>query len=340
VNRRVSWDALPDGLRRRIEAEAGAFVREEPVATGHNCLVGMILHTTRDVFFVKGVPAGHARAVWNQANEAAVNPYLRPVAPALAFRIQTRDWDILGFEYLAGHRHADLSPGSPDLPAVAAALRSLAQIHAPDGVGLRRIEDRWRDYEDSLWLLAGPTLAHTDLHRHNIMIGNRARLVDWAWPTLAAPWIDTACVGLQMITAGHQPGAAEAWCQQLPAYAAASEQAIWTFVNAARGLWTDISTADPQPGKRQVTAAAERWAAHRRTLTHSTTKRHADQPGPLRTVPGHQFGPALWPGPEFGPTYSVVRPERERTRVNHSESDRYRRATHYRQQMIVFMRVE
>jgi hypothetical protein len=264
VNRRVSWSALPDALCCRIEAEAGAFVREEPVATGHNCLVGMILHTTRDRFFIKGVPADHARAVWNQANEAAVNPYLLPVAPELAFRVQACDWDILGFEYLAGHRHADLSPGSPDLAAVAAALRSLAEIQAPEGVTLRRIEDRWRDYGDDLSVLAGPTLAHTDLHRHNIMIGDRARLVDWAWPTLAAPWIDTACVGLQMITAGHQPGAAEAWCRQLPAYAAASGQAVSAFVTAARGLWADISSADPQPWKRQVAAAAERWAAHRR----------------------------------------------------------------------------
>ncbi len=42
MNRRVSWDALPGALRRRIEAEAGAFVGEEPVATGHNCLIGVI----------------------------------------------------------------------------------------------------------------------------------------------------------------------------------------------------------------------------------------------------------------------------------------------------------
>ncbi len=69
-------------------------------------------------------------------------------------------------------------------------------------------------------------VAYTDLYRHNIMIGDSARLVDWAWPTLAAPWIDTACIGLQLITAGHQPTAAEAWCQQLTAYAAASEYAV------------------------------------------------------------------------------------------------------------------
>lgn len=263
MNRRVSWNALPDALRYRIEAEAGAFVGEEPVATGHNCLIGMILHTTRGRFFVKGVPADHARAVWNQANEATVNPYLRPVAPALTFRVQTREWDVLGFEYLTGHRHADLSPGSPDLGAVAAALRTLAGVQAPQGVSLLRIEDRWRDYGDSLSVLAGSTVAHTDLHHHNIMIGDSARLVDWAWPTLAAPWIDTACVGLQMITAGHQPGGAEAWCQQLPPYAAASERAVSVFVSAARRLWTDISSADPQPWKRQVAAAAERWAAYR-----------------------------------------------------------------------------
>jgi hypothetical protein len=67
VNRRVSWDALPTAVRHRIEAEAGAFVRKEQVATGHNCLVGMILHTT-------GTPTcPQARSTWLR--------WQRPCAP-------------------------------------------------------------------------------------------------------------------------------------------------------------------------------------------------------------------------------------------------------------------
>jgi hypothetical protein len=168
----------------------------------------MILHTTSGQWFLKGVRAGHPRAAWTHANEAAINPWVAPVTAPLEFRVQADGWDVLGFGYLAGHRHADLAPGSPDLPAITAALQALAAIPAPRAVQLRAIEDRWREYiGDRAALLAGPAIAHTDLHRHNIMIGASAKLIDWAWPTLAAPWVDTACVGLQLITAGHHPAA-------------------------------------------------------------------------------------------------------------------------------------
>jgi len=144
-----------------------------------------------------------------------------------------------------------------------ATLHALSEITAPRGLRLRTIEDRWRGYGGRLSLLAGPALAHTDLHRHNIMVSDSAKLIDWAWPTLAAPWFDTACAALQLIHAGHHPKDAELWCQELPAYAAASDEAVSAFVTAARGLWHDISSADPQPWKREVATSAGRWVIHR-----------------------------------------------------------------------------
>jgi hypothetical protein len=264
MNSRVSWFELPTALRERIESEAGQFIQEKQLLTGHNCLVGMVLTTSRDTYFLKGVPADHARAVWTQANEAAINPAVEAVTPSLRFHVQAEGWDILGFQYLAHHRHADLSPGSPDLPYVAQTLRVLSTCRAPETVTLRKIEDRWHDYLGARAdLLAGSTVAHTDIHRHNIMIGSSAKLVDWAWPTLAAPWLDTACVGLQLIEAGHQPEDAERWCQQSTAYAAASTDAVSAFVSGACAMWLDISAADRQPWKFDVAAAAERWAKHR-----------------------------------------------------------------------------
>jgi hypothetical protein len=214
VNPRLSWNDLPAGLRGRIEAAGGSFVRAEQLGARHNCLVGMILHTTAGIWFLKGVPADHARSVWTQSNEAAINAHVRPVTAPLAFRVQAEGWDVLGFECLTGYRHADLAPGSPDLPDIAAALHALSVLPPPEDISLRRIEDRWRDYAgDHVILLAGSAIAHTDLHRHNIMIGGGAKLVDWAWPTLAAPWVDTACLGLQLIHAGHHPGDAEHWAE-------------------------------------------------------------------------------------------------------------------------------
>lgn len=263
MNPRVSWNDLPAGLRRMIEAETGAFVHADQVGTGHNCLLGMVMHTARDRYFLKGVPADHKRAVWTHGNEAAINEHVRHVSAPLAFRVAADGWDVLGFLYLDG-RHADLSPGSPDLPKIATSLQALASIPAPRGLTLRTIEDRWRDYAgDRARLLAGTTIAHTDLHRHNILVDGTAKFIDWAWPTLAAPWLDTACVGLQLIQAGHTPKNAEHWCQDSPTFTIVTDEAVSTFVTAARGLWAEISAADPQPWKIEVAEAARAWAEYR-----------------------------------------------------------------------------
>jgi hypothetical protein len=268
VNPRVSWAELPAGVRRRTEAETGPLIRAEQVGAGHNCLAALIVHTTAGSWFIKGIRADHARAVWNQASEAAINPYVAAVTAPLEFRVRADGWDLLGFRYLAGHRHASLAPGSPDLSLIAATLQALAALPAPGDVPLRTIEDRWHDYiGDRVALLAGPVIAHTDLHRHNILIGPAgAKLVDWAWPTLAAPWVDTACAGLQLIAAGHHPAAAQRWCRQAPAYRAADGAATDAFVEAARAMWDEIAFSDPQPWKLGVAAAAGRWARHRGLL--------------------------------------------------------------------------
>jgi hypothetical protein len=265
VNPRVSWAELPTGLRARIETAIGPVIRTEQVTTGHNCQVALTVHTADASFFLKGVPGSQARAVRGQSAEAAINPLVAPVTAPLVFRIRDVGWDVLGFTHLTGYRHADLQPGSHDLAAIAAALSTLAAIPGPSGAELRTIQNRWREYiGDRVGLLAGSVIAHTDLHRHNIMVRNgQARLVDWAWPTLAAPWVDTACAALQLITAGHHPSAAEQWCQHSPAYRAAADTAVTAFTEATQAMWHDIATQDPQPWKHDVATAAARWAAHR-----------------------------------------------------------------------------
>jgi hypothetical protein len=264
VNPRVSWHELPSAVRVRIEAEAGTFVSEQQVGTGHSCLLATVLYTETGCVFLKGVPTDRPRAVWTQANEAAINGHLDDLTARLLFHAQSYDWDILGFDYLGDHHHADLSPESSDLPAIAKSLHALSRRRVPAIAPVRTIEDRWGDYaRDRAHLLAGSALAHTDLHRHNIMVGATAKLIDWAWPTLAAPWFDTACIAVQLIQAGHSPKDAELWCQELPAYAAATDEAISAFTHAARAMWQDIAEADPRPWKIQVATAAALWAEHR-----------------------------------------------------------------------------
>ncbi|WP_432839840.1 hypothetical protein [Dactylosporangium sp. CA-092794] len=262
---RVRWADLPDELRRLIETEAGAFAGEENMTSGSNCLLAMAMTTEHgDQYFLKGVPDDRGRAVRTQAYEALVNLSVREVSAPLEFHIASAGWDVLGFRYLADHRQADLSPGSPDLPLIADMLGQLAAIPAPQDVALRTMSDRLAGYAgDRAALLDGGTIAHTDMQAHNVLIGPTARLVDWAWPAIGAAWLDTAFLALHMIRAGHEPKDAERWADGLPAYATADEEAVSTLVAANVALWDEISTADPKPWKLEVFAAARRWAQHR-----------------------------------------------------------------------------
>ncbi len=51
----------------------------------------------------------------------------------------------------------------------------------------------------------------------NVLIASDARLVDWAWPTRAAPWIDPACWIVWLIASGHNPADAETSAASVPA---------------------------------------------------------------------------------------------------------------------------
>jgi hypothetical protein len=57
--------------------------------------------------------AGRAQSV-SQRREAAVAPLVREISPALLCHFDEAGWNVLGYEYAPG-RHADYSPGSPDL---------------------------------------------------------------------------------------------------------------------------------------------------------------------------------------------------------------------------------
>jgi hypothetical protein len=116
VHDRVGWAELPGGLRTRIEALTGSVISTQPVGTGHNSQVALAVHAPDRAVFLKGVRDSHPRAVRTQAAEAAINPVVAPVTARLAFHVRQDGWDILGFRYLAGYRHASLRPGPPTSP--------------------------------------------------------------------------------------------------------------------------------------------------------------------------------------------------------------------------------
>jgi hypothetical protein len=180
------------------------------------------------------------------------------------WNLNTAGWDLLGFECVTG-RPADYAPGSPDLPNVLECLRRLQAIPAPD-LPLKRAEQRWRNYVDNpadLDHFAGNHLLHTDFNPDNVLIADRAYLVDWAWPTRGAGWIDPALWALWLIAAGHAPDQAENYAAHTPSWARAPARAITTFVRANYRLWSEIAADHPDLWTVDVVDAAKRWDHYR-----------------------------------------------------------------------------
>ncbi|MFJ5739579.1 aminoglycoside phosphotransferase [Streptomyces microflavus] len=267
---RIGLDRLPPAARAALEEHTGPLLTVEETAEGFNSEIAARVTSATGTWHIKGLRTDHPRA-WTQRREATIAPFLTNLAPALRWRVETAGWDLLGFEALNGH-HANYAPGSPDLPEVATLLRRLNETPCPD-IELRRAEQRLEHYAahpDDLRHFAGTHLLHTDLNNTNILVndhapqGNQARLVDWAWATRGAAWLDAAYWTIWLIAAGHTPATAEHWAANIPAWHTAPPEGITAFAAANANIWSEISNADPDPWTTRLTTAANAWHAHRK----------------------------------------------------------------------------
>ncbi|MFD4218619.1 aminoglycoside phosphotransferase [Streptomyces griseus] len=268
---RIGLDQLPAAARAAVEQRTGPLLTVTESAHGFNSEVAARVTSATGTWHVKGLRTDHPRA-WTQRREAALAPFLTGLAPALRWRVETAGWDLLGFEALDGC-HADYSPGSPDLPAVAALLRRLGTTPRPD-IELRRAEQRLEQYAttpDDLHFFAGDRLLHTDLNNTNVLVNDRApqadraRIVDWAWATRGAAWLDAGYWIIWLIAFGHTSPSAEHWASEIPAWRVAPAEGITAFASANHTLWNEISAADPNPWTRRLAKAASVWREHRRS---------------------------------------------------------------------------
>jgi len=204
--------------------------------------------------------------VVRQHREAMINPHVLSLAPRLRWQAEDAGWNLLAFDYLPAARHADYTPGSADLPAVVDVLNRLQQIPCPD-LPVKRAEQRWAaylDHDTARDLLTGQTLLHTDFNPLNVLMdAGAAWLIDWAWPTRGAAFIDPACFLLRLMLDGHTAPQAEAWAQHCDSWATASDQAVSVFALACARLYAEIAREDPQPWKRHLAGVACEWARYR-----------------------------------------------------------------------------
>lgn len=264
---RTDWPDLSDQVRAAITERTGPVLAARTADDGKNSAIALLLETAQaGSVFVKGLRLDHPGVV-TQHREAVINPYVRRLAPPLLWHIEIDGWNLLGFQRVPG-RHADYRPGSPDVPRVVAAMERLAQLRCPELGALKRAERRWAmflDDKNDLSLLAGSTLLHTDYNPYNVLIeGDRAYLIDWAWPTLGAAHVDPACLVVRLIAAGHTPEQAEEQVADIPAWRDASGRAIDVVVVALARMWAQIAAADPVGWKKRIAQGAADWVSYRR----------------------------------------------------------------------------
>ncbi|WP_203787774.1 phosphotransferase [Paractinoplanes rishiriensis] len=126
-----------------------------------------------------------ALAAWSTAADALA----RPSGDLLAVGIPTLP-EILRSEM---SWWSEVAAGREPMPRTA--QRTVAPAHLADLAGLERALPP---------LAADSSLLHGDLRIDNVLIGRdgRARLCDWTWPCLGAPWFDTVTLLVSAFASG------------------------------------------------------------------------------------------------------------------------------------------
>jgi hypothetical protein len=250
-----------EDARALIETQTGPVSSVQVLSSGRNSEISVIVHSGGEATFVKGRRTGHPQA-WTQEREKAVNPLVRHVSPQLKWAASDDAWSLLGYEPAPG-AHADYRPGSPDLPKVADALRQLQDAVLPAGIEVKRAEDRWRSYTDRPELLVGSALLHTDWTPGNVLVSDRVMVVDWAWPTRGAAWIDPACWVVWLIASGHTPDSAETWAARIPSWQHAPAGAVDEYARIQARMWDGIDAESAEDWTSALARAAHQWVGHR-----------------------------------------------------------------------------
>lgn len=280
------WTTLPSSIRTGVETHIGPIASADVIESGQNNHLAAVLRGRDTTVFVKAVSGGRSRQLTWLRNEVTAGALAQGIAPAVLFTVEVDDWLVVAFEHVTG-RPVDLTPGSPDLPLVAATMERLSTLPAKDTRGLRQrwtVVDWWSRLAESdpelvagwdvslmnEWTARAPAavdgdrLAHTDLHRDQFLVTpGRVYVIDWGWPAAAAPWVDTAYMVIRLIGAGHTPAQAEAWAGGLSGWSAAPADSITAFSAFVAGLWTSFTLTNRSPGVRNRARIARDYAAWR-----------------------------------------------------------------------------
>lgn len=204
----------------------------------------------------EGAPEADRRAWEAQYAERLVFPLLEGIGPAFRWRVAAGGWELMGFDWVDG-RHADLGPGSHDLPLVAEVMLAAREITAPDFL-YRPLAHRLGPFLETVEvpLLAGGTVLHTDTNPHNLLVGDgRAWMVDWAMWAQGPAWVDVAYTAVRLMEADTPAAEALEWAARLPSWRSADPAAVAAFVSASCRQWEAmVGPVDCVPSNRRFEA--------------------------------------------------------------------------------------
>jgi hypothetical protein len=254
---RIDWNELPEAVTKEVDDRVGGL-DATPAASGDHAEIASAVTGTKGTVFVKAAQSDlgvRSLRYELRVSEAVTRPY----SPAVEWHFEADGWLVVGFEHCHG-RQAGLSPGSTDLDLLDSYLSELGELPAPE-VPLFNPQSRFGFAAPAM---DGEALIHTDLNPANLIVTpDGLRIVDWAFATKAAPWVELAVLAQWLIGSGHTPEQAEAWLSRHPMWGATDPAALDDFAGRSAGRWQDKAEKSAASWVRDLAAWTGRWAIHR-----------------------------------------------------------------------------
>lgn len=255
---RSDWAALPDIVTAEIADRVGGIIDVHPAPCGNHAEIASTVTGRAGRVFVKA--ASGDLSVRTLRYELAATQIIQGWPPAVLWQFESDGWLVAGAEHLDGP-HADLSPGSPDLDLLAATLKRLQETPAPRGTWFEPAARCGFAHP----AMAGDALVHSDLNPTNLIVtAGGLRVVDWAYATKAAPWLELALLVQWLIGSGHTARQAEAWLAQFTAWTVTDRAVLDDFAERNAAKWSVKAGQSSAGWVHDVARWTGEWARARR----------------------------------------------------------------------------